>query len=66
MQSQAVDRAHRIGQERRAFPYRLIAKETVEKGGRELQAAKGELAEAVVRETPAPLPTSAPKTSSSF
>ena len=45
---QAVDRAHRIGQKRRVFAYRLIARDTVEEKILQLQAQKRELAEAIV------------------
>ena len=48
VEAQAVDRAHRIGQEKRVFAYRLIAKDTVEEKVVELQEQKRELAEAIV------------------
>jgi SNF2 family DNA or RNA helicase len=49
VEAQAVDRAHRIGQTRRVFAYRLIAKGTVEEKILALQDRKRELAESIVR-----------------
>ncbi len=49
VEAQAIDRAHRIGQTRAVFAYRLIARDTVEEKVLELQAGKRELAEAIVR-----------------
>ncbi|NBP80101.1 DEAD/DEAH box helicase, partial [bacterium] len=49
VEAQAVDRAHRIGQTRPVFAYRLIAKDTVEEKIVNLQARKRELAESIVR-----------------
>ena len=48
VEAQAVDRAHRIGQQKRVFAYRLIAKDTVEEKVVQLQEQKRELAEAIV------------------
>jgi SNF2 family DNA or RNA helicase len=48
VESQAIDRAHRIGQTRRVFAYRLVAKGTVEEKVLELQKSKRELADAIV------------------
>jgi superfamily II DNA or RNA helicase len=48
VESQAIDRAHRIGQERHVFAYRLIAKDTVEERVLELQQHKRTLADAVL------------------
>ena len=48
VEAQAVDRAHRIGQTRRVFAYRLIARDTVEEKILELQRHKQKLAEAIV------------------
>lgn len=48
VEMQAVDRAHRIGQERPVFAYRLIARDTVEEKILELQKQKRTLAEAVI------------------
>ncbi|MCB9652363.1 MAG: SNF2 helicase associated domain-containing protein, partial [Deltaproteobacteria bacterium] len=48
VEAQAIDRAHRIGQTRPVFAYRLIAQGTVEEKIQALQAEKMELAEAIV------------------
>jgi hypothetical protein len=48
VEAQAIDRAHRIGQTRPVFAYRLIAQGTVEEKIQALQAEKVELAEAIV------------------
>jgi SNF2 family DNA or RNA helicase len=52
VEAQAVDRAHRIGQERRVFAYRLIARDTVEEKILDLQRQKRHLAEAIVSADP--------------
>jgi superfamily II DNA or RNA helicase len=49
VEAQAIDRAHRIGQKRAVFAWRLIARDTVEEKVLALQAGKRQLAEAVVR-----------------
>ena len=49
VEAQAVDRAHRIGQTRRVFAYRLIARDTVEEKILALQEKKRELAESIVQ-----------------
>ncbi len=49
VEAQAIDRAHRIGQSRHVFAYRLIAKDTVEEKVLELQGTKRALADAIVR-----------------
>ncbi len=48
VEAQAVDRAHRIGQTRPVFAYRLIASRTVEEKILELQQSKRELADAIL------------------
>jgi superfamily II DNA or RNA helicase len=48
VEAQAVDRAHRIGQVRHVFAYRLIARETVEEKILELQKTKRDLAAAII------------------
>ncbi len=48
VEAQAVDRAHRIGQIRRVFAYRLICSDTVEEKILELQKSKRDLADAIV------------------
>jgi hypothetical protein len=50
VEAQAVDRAHRIGQTRQVFAYRLIARDTVEEKVLELQKTKRELADAILGE----------------
>jgi superfamily II DNA or RNA helicase len=48
VETQAMDRAHRIGQTRHVFAYRLIARDTVEEKVLELQKSKRDLASAIV------------------
>ncbi len=48
VESQAIDRAHRLGQNKRVFAYRLICKDTVEEKIIELQKSKRALADAVI------------------
>lgn len=50
VEAQAVDRAHRIGQQRTVFAYRLIARGTVEEKVLELQQSKRNLADAIINE----------------
>ena len=50
VEAQAVDRAHRIGQSRHVFAYRLIATDTVEEKILQLQAYKRELADSIITE----------------
>ena len=47
VEAQAIDRAHRIGQTRTVFAYKLIARGTVEEKVAELQQQKRELADAL-------------------
>jgi superfamily II DNA or RNA helicase len=49
VEAQAVDRAHRIGQTRPVFAYRLIARDTVEEKILALQDKKRDLADSIVR-----------------
>jgi superfamily II DNA or RNA helicase len=49
VEMQAIDRAHRIGQTRRVFAYRLICRNTVEEKIAELQVKKKELADAILQ-----------------
>ena len=48
VEAQAIDRAHRIGQKRQVFAYRLIAKDTVEEKVLQLQETKRDLADAII------------------
>ncbi|MEX2213460.1 MAG: SNF2-related protein [Phycisphaeraceae bacterium] len=48
VEQQAIDRAHRIGQTRHVFAYRLICKDTVEQRIAELQQKKKKLADAII------------------
>jgi superfamily II DNA or RNA helicase len=48
VEAQAIDRAHRIGQTKNVFAYRLIARGTVEEKVLELQNSKRELADAII------------------
>ncbi len=48
VEAQAIDRAHRIGQSRHVFAYRLLARDTVEEKVAELQQTKRELADAIL------------------
>ncbi|HET6827012.1 MAG TPA: C-terminal helicase domain-containing protein, partial [Amnibacterium sp.] len=47
-EEQAIDRAHRIGQTRSVYVYRLVAKDTIEQKVMALKAAKAELFDAVM------------------
>lgn len=48
VEAQAIDRAHRIGQTRHVFAYRIIARDTVEEKVLELQKSKRDLADAII------------------
>ncbi|MCY2927640.1 MAG: DEAD/DEAH box helicase [Planctomycetota bacterium] len=48
VEAQAIDRAHRIGQTRHVFAYRLIASDTVEQHVLKLQQTKRALADAII------------------
>lgn len=50
VEMQAIDRAHRVGQTRRVFAYRLICKNTVEEKISQLQQQKRELADAILEQ----------------
>lgn len=49
VEAQAIDRAHRIGQTRQVFAYRLICRNTVEEKIAQLQDKKKELADAILQ-----------------
>jgi superfamily II DNA or RNA helicase len=49
-EEQAIDRAHRIGQTRSVYVYRLVAKDTIEQKVMALKAAKAELFDAVMED----------------
>ncbi|MEE8170785.1 MAG: DEAD/DEAH box helicase [Phycisphaerae bacterium] len=51
-EAQAIDRAHRIGQDKKVIAYRLIARESVEEKILELQGRKRRLADAIITESP--------------
>ncbi|MBX3440928.1 MAG: DEAD/DEAH box helicase [Planctomyces sp.] len=48
VEAQAIDRAHRVGQTKQVFAYRLICRDTVEEKILELQKKKRELADAIL------------------
>lgn len=50
VETQAIDRAHRVGQTRQVFAYRLICRGTVEEKIAELQQQKRELADAILEQ----------------
>lgn len=52
VESQASDRAHRIGQSKQVFSYKLICQNTVEEKILRLQAQKKDVAEAIIPGTP--------------
>ncbi len=50
VEAQAIDRAHRIGQSRNVFAYRLVARDTIEEKILQLQQTKRDLADAIIGE----------------
>ena len=48
VEAQAIDRAHRIGQNKRVFVYRLLCRDTVEEKVAALQESKRGLAESII------------------
>ncbi|MGQ0647088.1 MAG: DEAD/DEAH box helicase [Gemmatimonadaceae bacterium] len=57
VEAQAIDRTHRIGQTRRVFATRIIARDTVEEKVLQLQEQKRDLADAIIRADTGPLST---------
>ncbi len=55
VEAQAIDRAHRVGQTRSVFAYRLICRDSVEEKILELQKKKRELADAILEADGSPL-----------
>ncbi len=51
VETQAIDRAHRVGQTKQVFAYRLICRDTVEEKIAELQKKKRNLADAILQES---------------
>jgi SNF2 family DNA or RNA helicase len=49
-EAQAIDRTHRIGQTKKVFAYKIIAKDTVEEKILDLQKRKKEIAKAIISE----------------
>jgi superfamily II DNA or RNA helicase len=50
VETQAIDRAHRVGQTKQVFAYRLICQDTVEEKILDLQKQKRDLADAILEE----------------
>jgi SNF2 family DNA or RNA helicase len=50
VEQQAIDRTHRIGQQRKVFAYRLICRNTIEEKILQLQERKKQLADDLVGE----------------
>jgi len=48
VETQAIDRAHRIGQDKKVFAYRFVSKDTIEERIADLQESKRKLADAIV------------------
>ena len=48
VEAQAIDRAHRIGQDKKVFAYRFVSEETIEERIAQLQESKRKLADAIV------------------
>ena len=49
VETQAIDRAHRVGQTKQVFAYRIICRDTVEEKIAELQGKKRDLADAILQ-----------------
>jgi len=48
VEAQAIDRAHRIGQNKKVFAYRFVAEESIEERIADMQESKRKLADAIV------------------
>jgi len=48
VEAQAIDRAHRIGQDKKVFAYRFVSKDSIEERIADLQDSKRKLADAIV------------------
>ncbi len=48
VEAQAIDRAHRIGQDKKVFAYRFVSESTIEERIADLQESKRKLADAIV------------------
>ena len=48
VEAQAIDRAHRIGQNKKVFAYRGVAEESIEERIADMQESKRKLADAIV------------------
>jgi len=51
VEAQAIDRTHRLGQERPVFAYRMICRDTVEEKILQLQQSKKSLADSIISES---------------
>jgi superfamily II DNA or RNA helicase len=49
VEAQAIDRAHRIGQEKKVFAYRFVSEDSIEERIADLQESKRRLADAIVQ-----------------
>jgi SNF2 family DNA or RNA helicase len=48
VEAQAIDRAHRIGQDKKVFAYRFVSENSIEERIAELQESKRKLADSIV------------------
>ena len=48
VEAQAIDRAHRIGQDKKVFAYRFVSGESIEERIADLQVSKRKLADSIV------------------